>query len=86
MKCYMQNYAECGYAYPQPDEYDEFDSIKEAMDAFDDWADEVGRVYDRKEATAQLFLGEAEGMFPCDTIPDYTLSIGPRDGIRRTRN
>jgi len=86
MKGYMQLFDESGnHSIPFPDEYQEFKSIKHAYAIFEDWADYVGRYSDRENAKAWLYFGEPEGMYPCDTMPDRGLYIGPRGAVREER-
>ena len=86
MKGYMQLFDESGnHSIPFPDEYQEFQSIKHARAIFEHWADYIERYSDRQNAKAWLWFGEPEGLFPCDTMADRGLYIGPRGAIREER-
>lgn len=90
MKCYVQFWYGSGYSFPQPDEYEVFDSLAEVKDAL--WrrcdhdpyypcANEDGG------AEALVFLGEPspDDPYPCDCHPDRRVFFGPRGGVRIER-
>lgn len=86
MKCFAQFFYGPGYASPFPDDYEVFDSIIAVEDTFRARClDPRFPCIDSTQATAFIFCGIPEGLYPCDTTPDYTLRFGPRGGIRRDR-
>ena len=87
MKCYAQFYYGSGYATPEADDYEQFASISDVGEALYSRADQdpFYPCVEQSETSALVFLGEPDGMFPCDTDPDYRITIGPRGGIRRER-
>lgn len=77
-----------GCLYPTTQEtVRKFDSIKQAKQAFEQFAAGLDRFSDKRHAEGILFIGTVnpEWMFPCDGYPDYILSIGPRGGMRIER-
>lgn len=87
MKVYGQFYGGSNYSVPYPDEYEVFDSLREARQIFDT------RVYfdphypgvDVGLANMQLWIGEPEGDYPCDCPCDYEINMGPRGGVQQLR-
>ena len=91
MKCYTQWFGGSGYSFPEADDYEVFDSLKEAKDTF------YGRAHDSyypcvEESEPQnggpsmlVWFGSPEGEFPCDCYPDREITFGPRGGIRVSR-
>ena len=53
----------------------------DAVDAFRDVAEELGRYGQRIAASVHI----APKRIECDECPDYVLSVGPRGGIRCER-
>ena len=86
MKCYIQFFDDSGnHAAPMPDDYEACDSLRDARAAFGAWVDEVGQYTDPQHASALVFYGEPEGVYPCDCYPDATMAVGPRGGIIMAR-
>lgn len=83
MKVYAQFHCP-GYSTPYPDDYETFDSIKEAKEAFWRRCDFDPRFpcVDKEFAEMHLFFGLPAEQ---DCYPDRILTIGPRDGIRCER-
>ena len=85
MKCYAQFLGGSNYSYPQPDEYEEFDSLRDVCDALWRRAD-----FDPQHPCVEspeflVFGGTPDGIYPCDACPDYRVYVGPRGGIRKER-
>lgn len=55
--------------------------LRDAVDAFRDVAEELGRYDQRVNASVH----KAPKRNECDEYPDYVLSVGPRGGIRCER-
>lgn len=86
MKGYIQFFDNSGnHAAPMPDDYETFETLIEAKRMFESWSEQVGRYSGIQNAEAIYFLGEPEGLFPCDTYPDGGFTIGPRGGIIHNR-
>lgn len=64
------------HAYMYPEQFLPADTLKEAIEIFVDWLDEVERYAERSCAMGRIYVED------CD-YPEFLLEIGPRGGIRR---
>jgi hypothetical protein len=92
MKCYGQIIYESGsYAYPMPDDYQEWDSITEAKDSLArTWNDLDVDPVNGLGVTLHLWAGQPDedDLYPCDSsavMPDYVFELGPRGGVRASQ-
>jgi hypothetical protein len=56
-------------------------TLRDAVAAFREVANELGRYDQRIEASIHIAAKRSE----CDEYPDYVLSVGPRGGVRCER-
>ena len=63
------------------DEAERHATLRDAVAAFREVANELGRYGQRIEASVHIAAKRSE----CDEYPDYVLSVGPRGGVRCER-
>lgn len=82
MKVWAQWYGGPSYRMPDYDEYEEFDSIKQAKFVF--WCrDSDSRFPCVSMEEAEMFIFLTDPMESQDRYPDFSFRFGPRGGVIR---